>query len=163
MHNDLPPTDAVVVHARVGDVLDLAGVTAQTGDYHTLTAQEALDGSGSDMLLHYTYPLSYYKGIIPKLPQHVRTCYIVAGTQYTSDHGWPLSTAYVNGLRDLFDAEGFAVRVMAGFPPDDDVIFMAHAKHFIRGGGGYSGVVAGLVAQLGGTVHWDNHPGSGIW
>ena len=62
-----------------------------------------------------------------------------------------------------FQSKGFSVETKMGRNPDDDVIFMAHAKHFIRGGGGYSGVVAGLVAQLGGTVHWDNHPGSGIW
>ena len=51
---------------------------------------------------------------------------------------------------------------MVGRNPDDEVLFMSAAKHFIRAGGGYSAVVAALVQRDGGQVYWDGHPGRGV-
>ena len=158
-----PPADAVVVHLRAGDVMDLAGVTiGGADDYHTLRASDVLSGRASAKLHHYTYPLSYFTNLVPQLPRHVRLAYLCAGAQYPSDHGWPISTAYVNAIRDALVQRGFRVRAMVGRNPDDEVLFMSAAKHFIRAGGGYSAVVAALVQRNGGQVYWDGHPGRGV-
>ena len=39
-----------------------------------------------------------------------------------------------------------------GRDPDEDVVFMSHATHFIQGGGGFSRLIGGLVRHMGGEV-----------
>lgn len=160
-----PSADAVVVHVRAGDVMDLpANLPGVGGNFRgVLRAEDVLAGRGPGTMAHYVYPLSFYTQLIPTLPPHVKLCYICAGAQFRSDHGWPVSTAYVNGVRDLFVSRGYSVQVRAGRNPDDDLIFMGSSRHFVRGGGGFSALVAGLVEENGGQVHWERHPGSGIW
>ena len=151
---------ARTAQVRAGDVMDQAKPEHFGGaDYHSLTAEQVLAGEVPTELQHYVYPLAYYEGVVCcQLPSHIRLGYIVAGAQYKSDRGWPISTAYINGVRDFFVSKGFRMRVIAGRNPDDDLIFMGQARHFVQGGGGYSAVVAGVVSEMGGEVHWDGHP-----
>ena len=73
---------------------------------------------------------------------------------------FPRSSAYIRGVRDFFVEKGFTVDLRLGRQPDDDVVYMSRAKHFIQGGGGFSIVIAGIVRELGGQVLQKYGPGS---
>ena len=40
-----------------------------------------------------------------------------------------------------------------GRDPDEDILYMSHATHFIQGGGGFSRLIGGLVRHMGGEVY----------
>ena len=128
-----PPPNAVVVHLRVGDVLDLGAV--EDGD-----------------LNRYVYPLSFYARKLPLLPGAVRHAVLCAGAQFRSPKGYPLSSAYIDSVKDFFRARGFSVDLRLGRKPDDDVAYASHARYFIQSGGGFSQVIAGIVEEMGGQV-----------
>ena len=60
-----PPPNTVVVHLRVGDVLDMNGMTASANEWNV---NGLLAGHAPGKLLHYTYPLGHYVGAIRRLP-----------------------------------------------------------------------------------------------
>lgn len=64
-----------------------------------------------------------------------------------------MGTADVNSVARWLAYRGFSVEFRMGRPPDDDVIFMAHATHFFQGGGGFSRLIGGLVEHMGGRVY----------
>lgn len=49
-------------------------------------------------------------------------------------------------------AHGYTVLVSEARSPDEDFVFMSHARVFVEGGGGYSNMVHEMVLRLGGQV-----------
>lgn len=157
-----PPADMVVVHLRVGDVLDLDPCPIPWGnggggkipnDWSVLKfLHEELSQPMMHAIEQYLLPLSYYEQHLKKLPRHVTRVALV-GASHMDLHGqYERSSEYINALRDFFRAKGFTVTLELGNNPDRDFVFMARAAYFMQGGGGYSYLVAGAVHELGGTV-----------
>jgi hypothetical protein len=59
---------------------------------------------------------------------------------------------YLNQLNAFITAYGHHVNVWAPQSLDDDLVYMAHAKTFVRGGGGYSNSVANIIERQHGRV-----------
>ena len=150
-----PPRDAVVVHLRIGDVID--GFGAQfVGVWDLLNGPPVCDkGIGTDdehggETRHcYVKNLDYYRAQIAKLPADVRTVYLVAGSHVDMD--FARSSEYIRGVRDFFLSEGFVVHMRLGGTPDDAFILAANARYFVVGGGGYSILMANVNEAMGGT------------
>lgn len=149
------PTD-VVVHVRIGDVVDNA--------HHSV--RELLQEPRAfypETLLKTVYvkPFSYYDKVIPdSILEGTTTVYLVGGvhagcTQATSLPRLPIkSCMYVHALREYFltQRKVKSVELRLGRTPDEDVVFMTQSKQFVRGGGGFSRVMGELVEHFGGTV-----------
>lgn len=155
------PADALVVHLRVGDVLEDVHLEFPV---EQLLADERevcddLPAEGNQHRHCYIHNEHYYRRQLAKLPADYRrdTVVLVAGAHQASPAGFPRSSAYIRGIANLFRREGFRhVELRLAQPPDDDVSFMSRARYFIQGGGGYSMMVAGVVKELGGKVFTDD-------
>ena len=105
----------------------------------------------------YVCQYSFYDSAVAALPPAIRRAVLVAGshTQTTPPDAYIRSTEYINRVRDYLIARGFtSVELRLGHPPDDDVVYMANAAHFVRSGGGFSYLCAALVRMLGGRTYW---------
>ena len=152
-----PEADVAVAHLRVGDVLSDNWLGAGGS-----SVERILDGPpicsgvwtnedhGGETRRCYIKNLAYYDIQIRKLPPSVRTVYLVAGSHHRG--GYQRSSDYIRGVRNFFNSKGFRVHLRLGGSPDEDVVFMSRAKHFIQGGGGFSILLAGVVKEMGGTV-----------
>ena len=69
--------------------------------------------------------------------------------------------AYVEGFKSLMTSIGYNVTLRQRRPCacdyracsiDEDVVFMAHAQFFVRGGGGFSNAVSTVANELGGRA-----------
>ena len=125
-----PPSDAVVVHLRVGDVWELPKY------------------NGND---EYQVPLSFYEQHLHSFPAEARLVVLVAGSHMYYD-SYVYSSAYIDRVRALFEASGYEVRLRAGNLPDDDVVFMARARYFMQSAGGFSYLIAQISKRMGGRV-----------
>lgn len=153
---ETPPLDAVVVHVRVGDVLDDGNYGTLDYDVGTLLhmADEVCVGGiparGDESRHCYVHNLQYYERLLRRLPSTVKRAVLCAGSH--NDIYFGRSSQYLRGLRDFFIAKGFTVDLRFGRPPDDDLAYMGRARYFIQGGGGFSIMIANLVTRLGGLV-----------
>lgn len=151
-----PPADAVVLHARVGDVINFYGQEGRSV-YDILHGPpvcfEGINGDaehGGENRHCYVKNLAYYQEQIGRLPSFVRTVYIEAGSHLEED--FRKSSDYLRGLRDFFLSNGFVVHMRLGENPDATIAFCANARYFIQGGGGYSILLANVNTAMGGRV-----------
>ena len=66
------------------------------------------------------------------------------------------SCQYIHGLKTFFERllpRNISVSLRVGNPPDDDVLYAAHAACFIPSGGGYSRMIEHLHSMMGGCSH----------
>lgn len=144
------PTD-LVVHLRVGDVIDYAGQTVP----ELLSAPMTYSVLGY-RLGAYVKPLEYYHGVAEKMSNHdIRTVILVYGSHLGSLSR--KSKAYVSVIAQFFRSFGYEVYryESEGFPspePDQDFWYMCGADFFCPSGGGFSRLVAGIVKRRGRLV-----------
>jgi hypothetical protein len=143
-HNhSIPRPNDAVVHLRLGDVLQ--GQDAQ------ISWEQGDQGEWK-----YVKNRSYYEHAIAALPPHVRNVTIVSWVHHESSD-YTISVQYRNIVSKFFQNNGYHVSLRRGHIPDDDFIFMAHAQHFIYGGGGYSRLIGECVHRYGGItpISWE--------
>ena len=155
------PADALVVHLRVGDVVEDVHLqySVQTMVESPYEVCDPLPDQGNAHRHCYIHNGNYYRRQLAKLPADYdrHTVVLVAGAHQSSPKGFPRSSEYIRRVAQLFSDEGFRhVQLRLAQPPDDDVAFMCRSKYFMQGGGGYSMMVAGVVKELGGNVFTDN-------
>ncbi len=143
-HNhSIPRPNDAVVHLRLGDVLR-----------KRLPSIMWEQGSGGEW--KYVKNRAYYEHAIAALPPHVRNVTIVAWDRHGSSD-YTISVQYRNIVSKFFQNNGYHVSLRQEHLPDDDFIFMAHAQHFIYGGGGYSRLIGECVHRYGGItpISWE--------
>ena len=152
--NEKPGPRDVVVHLRLGDVIDSSA----------FSVQELLSSSRShypsDNRSVYALAYSYYDFHLTDdlLIQQAHRIVLVGAAHggYSNKTVLPRTTKscyYVHLLREYFLQRGAkAVELRLGGLPDDDVLFMAQSRYFVLGGGGFSRTIGWLVEELGGTV-----------
>ena len=165
-NNKIPAPHDIVIHLRLGDVVDGSAFSVQELLTRARPYYPASNGSV------YVYPAQHYQDVIvptkllllssllrqQQQQQSTTTIYLVAGAHggWQPNHSVPSTTkscAYVLHLRDYLLRLGAArVELRLGGLPDEDLLFMARARYFVPGGGGFSRTVSWLVQELGGTV-----------
>ena len=158
--SDMPDEKSVVIHMRIGDGIQGPDCWHEASDcFHNLEP-------GTGRLL-YALPGAYYAELLPMLPK-AKDGYgivLVAATAHNNRGGhaqdptgqivlketlW--SHKYLREAVNFFEDKGYTVRLREAFDPDVDFTFMAMAHKFVQGGGGFSGLIAQLVAHSGRTV-----------
>mmetsp|Transcript_94328 Transcript_94328/g.270170 ORF Transcript_94328/g.270170 Transcript_94328/m.270170 type:complete len:140 (+) Transcript_94328:871-1290(+) len=62
------------------------------------------------------------------------------------------SVVYKNHVDAFFKSRGYNVTHRWNHTPDEDLVYMGHARTFVYSGGGFSQVVGECVHRLGGTT-----------
>ena len=138
--NIKPDKDLLVVHLRVGDVLN----------HSKYSVKEHLDKELNferNTPRNYVKPLSYYQNIIDNhkkcLPKKVK---FYAGGCFCDDKN--KSYEYINAIKNLFKKEGFQVVKNKYFDnPDKDFVSMSRSKYFIKSGGSFSDLITKMIEK----------------
>ena len=135
-----PPSDALVIHLRLGDVVSKAPVPV-------------------DYLLVCSGPAAHYHTQIKSLYELLRDAkkvgksrLILVGGSHLSMGPQDPSWLYAVAIRRAFEIAGYDVSLHLDPTPDEDFIYLSLAKSLITGAGGYSRYAAKLVEQNGGKV-----------
>ena len=135
--NFKPKKDELVVHLRVGDVVERSRYTVK----QLLEKQRVFRGRRA-----YVKPLSFYEKSLNEINRQVKKITLVTGG--CKAHDFTKSKEYIQAIKSLFEKSGFDVRVRLGNPPDDDFIYMVRSKLFVPSGGGFSQLVQLCHANL---------------
>ena len=138
---DLPSDKDLVVHLRVGDVVE---------QFSSKLSQILISYSYS---LHYNYtcPIRNIHDKISKSKENFDKIILVAGSH--KDILTPKSCKYIDVIKKYFENNGHTVELRLGNPPDDDFIFMTNSKYFIPScSGNYTLLIKTIVKMLGGKV-----------
>jgi len=149
----LPTPGELVIHVRIGDVIELANRTVKEM-LHRPTY--FYDDAPPAPWHQYVKPLAYFKDIILQ-SKHFKRVAIVAASHIKLS-SYPKSCQYLTILKSYFDGHGFEnVRLRTGRLPDDDVIFMTSASAFLPSGGTFSKMIAKIVSLNGGEIVYHPH------
>tara|TARA_R110002051_G_scaffold323539_1_gene417535 strand:- start:205 stop:843 length:639 start_codon:yes stop_codon:yes gene_type:complete len=127
-----PKKDEVVVHLRVGEVINKSEYTV--GE---LLEKKRPFGNG----YFYVKPSSFYEHQLTRLisAEKITKAVIVAGGCRT--HDFTKSKTYIKKIKALFEESGLNVKTRFGHSPDDDFVYMCRSEFFIQSGGGFSRLV----------------------
>jgi GR25 family glycosyltransferase involved in LPS biosynthesis len=152
-----PDPDDLVVHLRIGDVLENSKFTVKQ---HLLkqrdTKMRLTYWPNKGRKPDYVKPMSVYQEAARKYKGKVKNIVLVAGGCYATD--FEKSVDYVMAVKIFFESEGFRVQLRLGETPDDDFVFMARAGvsktgviNFVEGGGRFSELITKLIKHRGKT------------
>ena len=177
----LPAPDTLVVHLRLGDVIDAPTQyppnrskavhwPANTGDparnWHRapdFSARSWLDGEGVANAMfggamRYVRPQSFYQRL--RLPANVTRAVVLGNTQFMMGGApgraplpAPFSHEYARGIVEVLEGRGLRAHLNLDGEADEDFAFMASADHFVRSGGGFSTLISRIVQRRGGRVY----------
>ena len=152
------------MHLRLGDVFEEGCDVGSRGTDWSVAdlLHGTLKAKKLDVLEIYTLSLAYYARQLDVLePYRARGelshLVIVGGSHLDLHGGYPRSSEYINGLRDFFVSRGYTVSLRLGHLPDPDLVYMARARFFVQGGGGYSLLISEIVKAMGGLVLCNDH------
>ena len=156
-----PADDEVVVHLRVGDViedshdaLNWMGPNAVDipSDWDIPTFFEhGLGTPWEPAILHYVMRRPFYAEHLATLrAAGIRKATFIAG--FFRPGIFRRSSQYIDIVREFFYHEGFDVRYRIGGGADDDFTYLVRAKYLVQSGGGFSALAAELNRRTGGTV-----------
>lgn len=137
--SDLPAKDTVVVHLRLGDVLDWPYYREHRG---------CAPAHGC----YYVHPVHAYR--TARIPSSIRTAVIVADPwyRYRADIGNNVSMAYLRQVRDILEGRGLGVVVRAA-SADDDFVYASNAQYLVSAkGGGFSALLNACARRTGARV-----------
>lgn len=146
------PNNEVIVHLRVGDVIDTHRRPVGTlwSEHTDSTTSKSPDGWEG-----YIRGRSYYQALLPAIRElGVSRVLIVAGSH--ENILGERSQEYIDIVSDFFTTNGFETSRRVTTDPDarradDDFSLMCNCRVFLRSAGGYS-KLAGLVAEKRGAV-----------
>lgn len=139
--NDLPNDKDLIVHLRVGDVVE----------DNSNNLSQILTNYSYNFLHNYTCPIRNIQDKINKSKENFDKIILVAGSH--KDILSPRSCKYIDVVKKYFENNGHIVELRLGKNPDDDFIFMSNAKYFIPScSGNYTFLVKKIVKILGGKV-----------
>jgi len=173
---DFPPKNSVIIHVRLGDVIDKAVDSVRDllvkQRYFQLVGERIpcpRDKENSTPLVQdwntYVKPLVYYSEMLNIVSKYSSVILMGSahGLRITTHLCWNNTTLtaskscqYIHGLKSFFERllpRNISVSLRLGNPPDDDVLYAAHAACFIPSGGGYSRMIEHLHSMRGGCAH----------
>jgi len=145
-----PSKNDLVVHIRLGDVAKSSG--------HEMWESGARIG----LAMHeYVRPRSYYEHLALPAQSSVSSVVLISSDIHKNDGDYlhNTTTESRNGalyraiVQEWFESKGYTVQERYNRLPDEDFVYMATAKMFVLGGGGFSYVASLCVEKEGGTVY----------
>lgn len=139
-YGDMAPSDCLVIHLRVGDVLNI-----------NYTVEDMLQKHVKQKWDSYVKPLKFFFDKNKKMDNYgIKKVILVAGSHYNMC--FYKSTIYINCIKIFFEKKGKHVILRLGKDTDNDIVFMSSAKYFSKTGGGFSKIVEKLVKKNGGII-----------
>ena len=133
-----PPAQVLVMHLRVGDVID----------YSKHTVDDFLQRQTCDTFC-YVRPL---QSILDSAAQSkMKKIVLVAGAHVPDP--LPKSQRYLESVMKTLENNGYEVTMRLAGHPDDDLVYMSNATHFSPSKGGFSRIVTRLINMNGGAVY----------
>ncbi len=124
---EVPPSDALIVHVRTGDVLDWPLYREK---YRCHTA------------CRWIRPQEAYAHVC--IPRAVTSVHIVSNPTYRTVG--QRSHSYLNALRKIFEQHGYPVQLRTNASADDDLRYISNARYIVPAMGRF-GHVAQLMAR----------------
>ena len=137
-----PPTDALVIHLRLGDVIK---------DAPDDSVERLFVCSGAAKL-HHTFVKSVFELLYDAKHFANKTRVILVGGSHHALEPDDPSWFYALGIQHAFEVAGYDVSLRLSPYADDDFTFMSYATTFGGGTGGYSRIIAKLAELRGGKV-----------
>lgn len=137
-----PPKTTLVVHLRLGDVLDTVDDIPRMWE----TGRGTTFRNG----YRYLFDRSCYETV--EVPAVVDSVVLVGSSTHGGGSRRKTET-YIALVAAHFASLGLGVRWRGEhWAPDDDLAYMSLAAYFLSAGGGFSKTAAALVSERGGTV-----------
>lgn len=140
---DLPDNKTLIVHLRIGDTILNKKEKVKGKDYHKY-----------DLLIEpwftYAFQPSKYEKLADKFDKSFKVI-IIYGAHFKQNV--KISRDYINDIKNVFKKKGFSVSEKISGNPDLDFSYMCESKHFVKGGGGYSNLIADNVRFKGNIVY----------
>ncbi len=146
-----PADDELVIHLRIGDVIDEPQYSGNTTVYQMLR-------NGADTRHGKN---SFYRNGIKSVGEYLSTIRASGLNKVVLRGGshfakvYPKSRIFTACLAKTIERAGFNItsfRVDGEANPDQDFFYMSHAKHFVLATGGYSRLISRMVEYRGGSV-----------
>ena len=136
------PDDTIVIHLRIGDVIDETDVSLDD----ILTDYTKFSNG-----LQYVKPIKYYTNLIDTIHNYkIKKILLIGGFHRKGNHDKSLQ--YVNHIKQHFENNGFKCTTRINKNTDEDFLIMCNSKYFVPSGGGFSSIIKQLVILKGGTV-----------
>jgi len=128
---DEPPTDTLVIHLRIGDVISL------TNNNKLPSPEMNID--------HYVKDKNYYKEILKKIKKYnIKKILIIAGAHFNDSI--EESTKFIDEIINIFDNK-YNTKLIITNNPDKDFVYMAKSRYFCPSGGNYSNIIKDIVLK----------------
>jgi GR25 family glycosyltransferase involved in LPS biosynthesis len=154
---DLPKNNTLIIHLRLGDVIEMSKPTVKDFliDNKTIDSSLICDKNYGNVVYNinentinnsvsYVKPLSYFYNKIHKI-NGINEIVLVAGCHVPLSY--EKSYLYIKCIQIFFEELGYKVSTRLGKNPDEDFIFMSNAKYFLPSGGGFSNIVKNMVKK----------------
>lgn len=143
--NDLPDKNDIIVHLRVGDVIE-----ENLDDVITILSTYSY--MNKNQWSNYTPPLEYLDNKISKINiNKIRKIILVSGSHFNIKT--PKSCKYIEIVKKYFEYKSYKVELRLGMNSDDDFIFMCNARYFLPStNGGYTKLITNMVKMIGNQV-----------
>ena len=135
---ETPPNDSLVVHLRLGDVLDWPLYAKNYGCATTAGCR-------------WVVPLAQYLKSLEHLciPKPVRTVYIVGNPNYrTENRNGSMSKSYMTSVVEFFRKRNYTTLTRSNSSADDDLRFMRNAHYFLPGRGRFAGILGRMNEKI---------------
>lgn len=134
---DIPPEDTLIVHLRVGDVIEVE---------HEGTVDELLEGK---VPILYTKSYKYFEDNLKKIEnENIHKAILVGYSHRTTKMS--KTNEYIEKVKNKLEQLGYDVELRINkYSPDEDFLFMSNSNYFLKGGGGYSRIIAQMVKRNG--------------
>ena len=157
-HNiNIPAEDAMVMHLRVGDVIDDTNVSVddflnrRVNSYHALFGINPPNNGWSPV---YVRCLASFDRALKKTKElGLHKISLVYGFHIKSG-GLLKSKRYIAYLVQHAQDQGFEVEMITDADADVSFAYACSAKHFLPGGGGFSKLMARVVKHRGNNVYY---------
>lgn len=154
----LPGDDTLVIHLRLGDVIEDSPYTVEQ---HLAESLEHHGGVGH----YYVKPLSYFEDIVKASNAYgikkvilvgdtTHQCYVPSSDKYVANRSDAKSLEYATKVLDYFSKQNLDISCYINGNPDYWFSFLCSSKYFAPSGGGYS-LLAGAMSSMSGGIVYD--------
>jgi len=146
----LPSSRTAVIHLRVGDVIDFEPASRPNSVF---LCRALRTGTANNF---YVRPLVYWSRVADDMiASGIHDATLVAGSHMKptgATNRLSRSCQYVYAVGRYLEKRRISVAYRLGGDPDDDFVYISHARYFVPSGGGFSSVLARLVEEAGGKA-----------
>lgn len=149
---EVPADDELVIHLRIGDVMDDAMYIGENTTVLEMLSVGASTRHGPNAV--YPHGVKSLQEFLWHIQRSGLSKVVLRGGP-NSPKIYPKSQIYTQCLAEGMENAEFHVTnldVHGEHNPDQDFFFMSHAKFFVPSTGGYSELIAKMVHRLGGQV-----------